>query len=234
MQAMLDTSEIAIRLVLAAVLGGVIGFDRERHTWAAGLRTHMLVCLGAALTMIVSAFAFTDVLQKWPAVQLDPSRIAAQVISGIGFLGAGTIMFMHRANVIRGLTTAAGLWTVAAIGLAIGGGMYVAGVMATVIAWVVLAVLKPIERRFAMRKTMPKLQLRFSGAAPLAAIELALRAHKMPVSNVVARHVPGDGDEVLIEFAYNLERAALGELGDDLRTLDGVQSVSLDIVPPGG
>lgn len=231
---MLATSEIALRLILAAVLGAVIGFDRERHTWAAGLRTHMLVCLGSALTMIVSAFAFSDVLRQWPTVVLDPSRIAAQVISGIGFLGAGTIMFMQRSNVIRGLTTAAGLWTVAAIGLAIGGGMYIAGIMATSIAWVVLAVLKPIERRFAMRKTMPKLQLHFSGAAPLAAIELALRTHKMPVSNVVARHVPGDGDEVLIEFAYSLERASLGVLGDELRTLDGVQSVSLDIVPPGG
>jgi|GEM_PF-236431 len=160
---MLPTWEIAVRLLLAAVLGAVIGFDRERHTWAAGLRTHMLVCLGAALAMIVSAFAFSDILQHWPRVVLDPSRIAAQVISGIGFLGAGTIMFMHRENVIRGLTTAAGLWTVAAIGLAVGGGMYAAAVIATAVAWVILAMLKPLERRFALRKTLPQVRLRFAG-----------------------------------------------------------------------
>ncbi|MGH8156332.1 MAG: MgtC/SapB family protein, partial [Rhodanobacteraceae bacterium] len=155
---MLSVPEIAARLLLAAVLGGVIGFDRERHTWVAGLRTHMLVCLGAALVMIVSAFSFTRILQQWPTVVLDPSRIAAQVVSGIGFLGAGTIMFMHRDNVIRGLTTAAGLWTVAAIGLAAGGGMYIAAVIATAVAWLILAGLKPLERRMALRRTLPRVR----------------------------------------------------------------------------
>ena len=231
---MLDTTEIALRLLLAAVLGGVIGFDRERHTWAAGLRTHMLVCLGAALAMIVSAFGFADVLQQRPMVTLDPSRIAAQVISGIGFLGAGTIMFMHRENVIRGLTTAAGLWTVAAIGLAVGGGMYRAAAIATVVAWVILAVLKPLERRFAMRRALPKMLLRFGGVASLAEIEQALNRHHLPASTIVTRRVPGDGDEVSIEFAYGLEDATLGALGDELRALPGVQSVALEVVPPGG
>jgi len=176
---MLGTPEIAIRLLLAAALGAVIGFDRERHTWAAGLRTHMLVCLGAALLMMVSAYAFSEILQQWPRVVLDPSRIAAQVVSGIGFLGAGTIMFMHRENVIRGLTTAAGLWTVAAIGLAVGGGMYVAATIATGVAWVILAALKPLERRFALRKTMPQVQVRFVDRASLAAIERVLRDREL-------------------------------------------------------
>lgn len=231
---MLATQEIAIRLLLAAALGGVIGFDRERHTWAAGLRTHMLVCLGAALAMIVSAFAFSDVLQHWPRVVLDPSRIAAQVISGIGFLGAGTIMFMQRENVVRGLTTAAGLWTVAAIGLAVGGGMYTAAVIATAVAWVILAVLKPLERRFAVRKTLPQIRVNFAGRASLAAIEKILAGGRLPASTIVTRHIPDDGDEVTVEFARGFERTRLGELADALRGVTGVQSVSLDVSERGG
>ncbi|HET7931904.1 MAG TPA: MgtC/SapB family protein [Rhodanobacteraceae bacterium] len=231
---MLSTPEIAIRLLLAAVLGGVIGFDRERHTWAAGLRTHMLVCLGAALAMIVSAFAFSDVLKQWPHVVLDPSRIAAQVISGIGFLGAGTIMFLHRENVIRGLTTAAGLWTVAAIGLAVGGGMYLAAVIATAVAWVILAALKPLERRFALRKTQPQVRIGFSGRASLAAIEQVLTQRKLPASTIVTRHIPDDGDAVSITFDKAGERGNLGDLADALRALPGVASVTLEVTPPGG
>jgi len=229
---MLGTPEIAVRLLLAAALGAVIGYDRERHTWAAGLRTHMLVCLGAALAMIVSAFAFSEIL-KQPNVVLDPSRIAAQVISGIGFLGAGTIMFMHRENVIRGLTTAAGLWTVAAIGLAVGGGMYVAAVIATAVAWVILAALKPLERRFAMRKTLPQVRIGFASRASLAAIEQVLASRELPASTIVTRRIPDDGDEVSVEFARGFERGRLGELADALRALPGVQSVSLDVTSRG-
>ena len=214
---MLSTPDIAIRLVLAAVLGGVIGFDRERHTWAAGLRTHMLVCLGAALAMIVSAFAFTDILQLWPRTVLDPSRIAAQVISGIGFLGAGTIMFLHRENVIRGLTTAAGLWTVAAIGLAAGGGMYVAAGIATAIAWMILAALKPLERRFALRKALPRIKIGFADRASLADVEALLIGRGLPASRIVTRRIPEDGDEVTIEFARGFDRVKLGYLADALR-----------------
>lgn len=230
---MLATPEIAVRLLLAVALGAVIGFDRERHTWAAGLRTHMLVCLGAALAMIVSAFAFTDILQQYPRVVLDPSRIAAQVVSGIGFLGAGTIMFMQRENVVRGLTTAAGLWTVAAIGLAVGGGMYAAGVIATAVAWVILAALKPLERRFALRKTLPQVRIGFASRASLAALEQVLADQKLPDSTIVTRRIPDDGDEVSVEFARGFEHKRLGALADALRALPGVQSVSLDVTSRG-
>jgi len=137
--------ETIARLSIAAVLGSVIGWERQRKEGAAGLRTHMLVCLGSTLVMLVSAFGFEDILGR-PAVVLDPSRMAAQVISGIGFLGAGTIMFL-RPQVIRGLTTAAGLWTVAAIGLAVGSGLYLAATATTVIVLLILAVIKPLENR---------------------------------------------------------------------------------------
>jgi len=138
---MLSTNEIIIRLALASLFGALIGLERERKHWAAGLRTHMMVCVGACLIMMVSAFGFSDILGT-PNVTLDPSRIAAQVVSGIGFIGAGTILLLKQGT-IKGLTTASGLWTVAAIGLATGGGMYFAAIATTVIAIIILWALKP-------------------------------------------------------------------------------------------
>ena len=115
---MLTNSELILRLFLAAALGSIVGADRERLVWAAGLRTHMLVCVGACLFMIVSAFGFADVVSSYHII-LDPSRVAAQVVSGIGFLGAGSILL--RGEVIaRPDDGQQSLWTVAAIGLAVG------------------------------------------------------------------------------------------------------------------
>jgi putative Mg2+ transporter-C (MgtC) family protein len=142
---MISNLEIMFQLFLAAALGGLIGLERERKSWFAGLRTHMLVCIGSTLIMIVSQFGFENTLHK-QLVILDPSRIAAQVVSGIGFLGAGTILFWK--NKIKGLTTAASLWAVAAIGLSIGGALYVAAIIATVLILIILAALKPIEKLF--------------------------------------------------------------------------------------
>ncbi|RFU49820.1 MgtC/SapB family protein [Paraburkholderia sp. DHOC27] len=153
---MLGNIELVSRLILAAALGSVIGVERERLSWAAGLRTHMLVCVGSALIMIVSAFGFADVLGAQNVV-LDPSRMAAQVVSGIGFLGAGSILM--RGEIVRGLTTAASLWSVAAIGLAVGGGMYTASIAATIIILIILAGIKPLERRFITVKQRRQLTL---------------------------------------------------------------------------
>lgn len=146
---MLEVKEILIRLLLAAFLGALIGMERERKDWSAGTRTHMLVSVGACLFMIVSAFGFQDILGT-DNVVLDPSRVAAQVVSGIGFIGAGAILFLKQGTV-RGLTTAAGLWTVAAIGLATGGGMYVAAVAATIIALLILWALQPIQHLYSKK-----------------------------------------------------------------------------------
>lgn len=139
---------LILRLLIAALLGSIVGIERERKAWAPGLRTHMLVCVGACLFMIVSAFGFGDVLGARNII-LDPSRIAAQVVSGIGFLGAGAILL--RGEVVRGLTTAASLWSVAAIGLAVGGGLYAEAMAATVVIIVILAGIKPLEERFQQR-----------------------------------------------------------------------------------
>lgn len=124
--------DITLRLLIAMLLGGVIGIEREYRSKDAGFRTHFLVALGSALFCIVSQYGFGFDLK-------DSSRVAAQVVSGIGFLGAGTIIFQR--NVVRGLTTAAGLWVTAAIGLACGSGMFAAATIATVLIIVGLEVL---------------------------------------------------------------------------------------------
>lgn len=223
---MISPLEVLERLVLAAVLGGVIGLDRERREWAAGLRTHMLVSVGAALVIIVSAFGFADVLGT-PNVVLDPSRIAAQVVTGIGFLGAGTIMFLQREQVIRGLTTAAGLWAVAAIGLAAGSGMYVAAVLATAIAWVIIAGLKPLERRFFNHRTgPPRMLLQIERGALLAPIEGVVAQARVPLTRMVFNHADAGGDQLELLFGPRMTERDMARLADDLRRLPGLVSVS--------
>ena len=127
--------DFILRIFVAALLGGAIGLEREYRAKEAGFRTHFLVALGSALFMIVSAYGFEDVVML-PGHRLDVSRIAAQVVSGIGFIGAGTIIFHKSENVVRGLTTAAGVWVVAAIGLACGGGMYKLAIASTLLVLV--------------------------------------------------------------------------------------------------
>ncbi len=145
---LLTNWETLERLLAAAALGSLIGFERERLLWSAGIRTHMLVSVGACLFMLVSAFGFAAVITQEHVV-LDPSRVAAQVVSGIGFLGAGAIL--ARGEVIRGLTTAASIWSVAAIGLAVGGGLYFAAAASTAIILLILAGVKPLEEAYRTR-----------------------------------------------------------------------------------
>ncbi|GLG00722.1 methyltransferase [Alicyclobacillus hesperidum subsp. aegles] len=137
--------EFMLRLLLAGVLGAAIGVERKVHYKQAGMRTHFVVAVGSALMMIVSKYAFADVIHNHTIV-LDPSRIAAQVVSGIGFLGAGVIIFQR--NAIRGLTTAAGVWATAGIGLAVGAGLYILGITCAGLVLVGFVLLKPLERRF--------------------------------------------------------------------------------------
>ena len=132
--------DLMIRLLVALLLGAVVGLERERQERAAGLRTVTMVSLGSCLFTIVGAYGFANT---------DPSRVAAQIVTGIGFLGAGTIFL--RKDLVRGLTTAATIWAVAAIGMASGTAQYVIAVFTTLLILSVLMVLKPIERRFFKR-----------------------------------------------------------------------------------
>ena len=141
--------EMLIRLLLAAFLGGIVGIERGSGDRPAGFRTHILVCAGAALFMLVSMYGYDDYPmhgEEFPRNR-DSSRIAAQVVSGIGFLGAGTIM--HEGVTVRGLTTAASLWMISAIGLAAGAGMYVLSIGSTAVMMVTLVTFHSWEKRFA-------------------------------------------------------------------------------------
>lgn len=134
---------MAFKLILAGVLGGIVGYEREVHEHPAGLRTHILVCMGSTLITLVS-ISFTQ-------PHSDPSRIAAQIVSGIGFLGAGTIL--RQGSIVRGLTTAASLWAVAGIGMAVGiGGMYYGvAIVATCIIFITLSTMRVLEPAFGKR-----------------------------------------------------------------------------------
>lgn len=220
---MLGNVEIVGRLLLAAVLGSAIGFERERLAWAAGMRTHMLVAVGACLIMIVSAYGFSEVLGR-PNVMLDPSRIAAQVVSGIGFLGAGTILL--RGEVVKGLTTAASLWGVAAIGLACGAGLYVAAIATTVIVLVILAGVKPFEERYRARIGQQSLQITaHRDALSLSVLRDLAGPHAPRIRQFIARQESENGlDEITVTFAQ-LPNRKVEEIAGRLREKSGILSV---------
>lgn len=141
----IDNLNILVRLLLSMLMGGLIGLERERSNHAAGLRTHILVCLGSTLIMLLSIYGFTDFVAE-VNVRIDPARLATAVITGIGFLGAGTILFTGKS--ITGLTTAASIWVVGAVGLAIGAGFYFAAIVSTLLILLNLVVFNKLEQRY--------------------------------------------------------------------------------------
>lgn len=143
--------DFALRLFVAGAMGVLIGLEREYRAKEAGYRTHFLVALGSALMMIVSQYGFMEVL-KIDLIRLDPSRIAAQVVSGIGFIGAGTIILQKQ--IVRGLTTAAGIWATSGIGLAVGAGMYAVGISATLLVLLGLETLSYFFKSIGLRNMM--------------------------------------------------------------------------------
>jgi putative Mg2+ transporter-C (MgtC) family protein len=222
---MIALTDILIRLGLAALLGSIVGLERQRHDWAAGLRTHMLVCVGSALAMIVSMDGFGDVIGK-PGIGLDPSRVAAQVISGIGFLGAGTILFM-KSEIVKGLTTAAGLWTVAAIGLAVGGGLYIPATATTIIVFIILAAIKPIERKIFDRNKYTAINLETGKSqVDIKAVQEILAKHLIGIKEVKITSPDNDTDRIriAIQKTSSKDPESLAVL-QDLQKLNGVNVV---------
>jgi putative Mg2+ transporter-C (MgtC) family protein len=146
----ISDGNIVVRLVVAAALGAAVGFERELRDREAGMRTHLLVALGACLFTLISAYGFHDFLANGGnVVRADPSRIAAQIVTGIGFLGAGAII--REGLSVRGLTTAGSLWVVAAVGMACGAGFYLAGVVTTVLTLFALGPLRILGHRVVER-----------------------------------------------------------------------------------
>ncbi len=139
----LNNVTVLLRVILAALIGGIIGTERGLHGRAAGMRTHMLVCLGATLTTLLGVYMWKVMGVTWA----DPMRIGAQVVSGVGFLGAGTIMLKKSSGKVNGLTTAAGVWTTAIIGLAIGAGFYLGAIASTVAVVLAFTVISSLEAK---------------------------------------------------------------------------------------
>ncbi|MCF6154523.1 MAG: MgtC/SapB family protein [Candidatus Brocadia sp.] len=200
LQSILETFDNSIgKLLIAAVLGGIIGWERERRGRPAGLRTHILVCVGVTLMMVVSEHIFHKykTFAADSIIRVDPARIAAQVVTGIGFLGAGTIMRFK--TTVRGLTTAASLWVVAGIGLAIGSSCYTPAILTTVITLFAL-LLVPLFERDIKRDTYKTLKICASGSEPnFTSILEILKRNSMEL-----QHYEFERDLVKNEVQYNI------------------------------
>ncbi|MDF2962181.1 MAG: magnesium transporter MgtC [Paenibacillus sp.] len=223
----IDPFNITLRLALAVLMGGLIGFEREWSNHAAGLRTHILVCLGSTLIMLLSVYGFSD-FAKLENVRLDPARLAAQVISGIGFLGAGTILFTGKA--ITGLTTAASLWVVAAIGLTIGAGFYYASALACVFALLSLWVLNVVEKKYFNAKKPRELIIKADESPGLLTKVSATLTKKGHDIQKLLLEESGNQDGVMvITISIRMGRgSSLAALIDDLQQLSGVHSISCE------
>ena len=181
---------LIIRLAVAGMLGTLIGLEREYRAKEAGMRTHFLVALGSCLIMIVSQYGFGD-------RYADASRVAAQIVSGIGFIGAGTIMMQNQ--FVRGLTTAAGLWVAAGIGMAIGGGLYTLGIVTTVFTLIGLEVFQHLFGRFQTKN----IQLVFTTAlqSDLVKITNAINEHHCKIVNCsVTGCKEDDNDKIRVKM----------------------------------
>lgn len=220
---MLSWTEITLRLFMAAFFGGLIGIERERRVWVAGMRTHMMVCVGACLVMIVSAYGFSEVLGS-DYMRLDPSRVASQVVSGIGFIGAGTILFSRHGRV-RGLTTAAGLWTVAAIGLATGGGMYYAAGITTFIALIILWAIQPLETYITSR--VLKNTLKITAKADFIWSEWVSQLKKKEALQIESVRMDKEGSKFVYQIRFeSVNQDLVNRIVDELKTEPSVTEFS--------
>ena len=222
--ASLSHAEILARLFLAAALGSLIGFERERLLWTAGIRTHMLVCVGACLFMIVSAYGFAASLGEQHVV-LDPSRVAAQVVSGIGFLGAGAIL--ARGEVVRGLTTAASIWSVAAIGLAVGGGLYFASAASTAVILIILAGVKPLEEAYRARNQSCSLTIEAEhGTLTPDIVKNTLKIRAAQIKRFLVNNGEADLGETITVVLTRVSKEEIAAFTESLRNIDGVSRVT--------
>ena len=213
------TDEFILRICLAGLVSGIIGVERQIRGKGAGLRTHVLIGMGSALFMIVSKYGFADVLAL-DHVGLDPSRIAAQVVTGVGFIGAGNIIVRNQN--ISGLTTAADIWVTASIGMVIGSGMYELGVYGSIMTLLVLEVLHQITSRF-MNKTW-HLQLTLADIET-ASIIAWFKNHHIK-SRIVSLQETATNDIVTVDITLTA-RTSIDDIMQELKNIPGVQSVSI-------
>jgi putative Mg2+ transporter-C (MgtC) family protein len=212
---------LTVRLILACVLGGIVGYERESMNRPAGFRTHILVCVGAALVMVTSEFIFRE--YKGMA-NMDPARLGAQVISGIGFLGAGTII--REGFSVKGLTTAASLWAVSCVGIAAGIGFYEGAIVATVIIYLTLILLRKLENHFSVKNQYKMIYVQTNNLPG----QVGAITHVFGKYNVLMKNIEflDNGDikssliKFLIKLPHNLPKEAVIS---DIQQLEGIQKV---------
>ena len=223
--------EVAIRLLITAVLCGVIGFERETRDQSAGFRTHILLGLGAALFTLVSAYGFTAFTEAalqsgGRGIQFDPTRIAAQIVTGIGFLGAGAII--RQGMDVRGLTTAASLWAAAAIGMAVGAGYYFGAAATTIIVIVALFVLREVRNRLLprLRTDFGVMNVTFSDmGSEINEVVGTLERHSVQIRSLGAE-IEGGRASYTIQVRIP-PRRSMQEALQEISTLSGVERVSV-------
>ncbi|MBT0662685.1 MgtC/SapB family protein [Geobacter pelophilus] len=220
--------DIAVKLMLASILGGIIGLEREVHGRPAGFRTHLLVSLGSCLFVITSVsfyLKFGNLTGQGP-LGVDPSRVAAQVVTGIGFLGAGAII-REKAS-IRGLTTAACLWVAAAVGVAVGVGMYSTSVLVTSLAVLNLVFLKKLENRLKKDTYFRIIVWTDDLEGQTTRVEQMLTACKMEIVTLVIEKDLAQKSVLLEIDVKSRSREECGRLTDQLSLLEGVTKIRLE------
>lgn len=214
--------ELTIRLLLAALLGGLIGIERETLNKSAGFRTHILVCIGSCLIMIVSISIY---MQYHTTVNADPGRIAAQVVNGIGFLGAGAII--RSGSNVRGLTTAATLWVVAGLGLAVGAGVYVPAIMTTILVFVSLVYFSKVEEKVSNRKRLYTILLTLEDSpGQIGLVCSTMKNLEINIQNIVLKDTYNNlvSLEVLVKIPISIDSTQLVYI---LENINGVNKVKL-------
>jgi putative Mg2+ transporter-C (MgtC) family protein len=215
-----------LRLVIAFIAGMLIGIEREAHSQPAGMRTHILITIGSALAMLLSIY----IPQSYPGFQNgDPGRIAAQVVSGIGFLGAGAIL---RFGVnVRGLTTAASVWAMAMIGLAIGAGMYAVSFIALVIILFSLSVMDTFEKHLFRNRLFKRIEITMKKkSTDIRALENVLKSLKIKVQSVDISKNTGDTNDRIVFYVFILEKMDIALLSETLEKTDGIVGFSVEMV----
>ena len=217
------------KLFVSAILGGIIGWERHRRGRPAGLRTHLLVCIGVTLMMLVSEHIFVQYQSHGhnSILRVDPARIAAQVVTGIGFLGAGTIM-RSKAS-IRGLTTAASLWVVAGIGLAVGSGFILPAIFTTVIAIAILTLNSLVEKKMKRNRYRTMKVLITGHEHFLDDITQALENNSVKLKNYkFKKNIENDEIEYELDVMYQDEKELLSATHDVTKTIKDIKSFSLE------
>lgn len=230
----IDITTLLMRLFISAVLGGMIGWERERRNKQAGLKTHLLVSVGSTLIMLTSIYGFDSLLINHVNARFDPARLAAQVVSGIGFLGAGAIL-RRSDHVISGLTTAATLWIAAAIGLSVGSGFYIPAVVTTGIVLLSTLLLNKLEIRSMAFKRTGNLRITMETderPASLERVTTILEKAKMKIEKVQVTNEPtedGGKRKLLLEFrVFAVSGKNFNMLFEHLWEVEGIKDIRMN------